>query len=82
MFKLIGKEHKVGNYQGKDYDNTVLHCMTELPNNAENDGFKVETKKVKATVKPYQAFIVGDFYETYYDNYGNVAVVNKIERKE
>lgn len=82
VIKVIGKERKVGTFQGNAYDNTSLYCMEELNSQNLHDGFKTHELKVKARVKPYDELVVGDYYEVYYDEYRNVAHLNKITRKE
>ena len=72
-FKVVGIERKVGEYQGRSYDNTVFHC-TYVKEQIE-DGVAVASVKVKSERidEPIQ---VGATVSFFYDQYGNVLQVN------
>lgn len=80
--KIIGKERISGTFNGNPYDNTMLYCMEELNTKNLHDGFKTHALKVRAKVAPYETLQVGDYYDVFFDEYKNVAHLNKIVRKE
>ncbi len=71
MYEIIGIEVRQGVYEGKAYDNTVLHT-TYKKENAENlMGLCVAVLKVKTAICP--TVKVGDCVVPLYDKYGNIA---------
>lgn len=71
MYKVIGKERRTGIYEGRAYDNTILHT-TYIKEDAENtEGECVATLKVKTALCP--AVSIGDCVDALYDKYGNIA---------
>ena len=80
--KIIGKQHKVGEYEKRAYDNTILVCVKPYAGEVEAEGCNVEIVKVKASVCAYENLHLGDEVEVYYDRYGNVAALNIIKAKE
>ncbi|MBQ8407720.1 MAG: hypothetical protein IJY39_02515 [Clostridia bacterium] len=72
-FKVVGIERKSGEYNGRPYDNTILHCS--YAKDGIEDGFAVASVKVK-TERIEAPIVVGDKVSFYYDQYGNVLQVN------
>ncbi len=72
MYTVVGKERKVGTYEGREYDNTVLHCMYEKE---KCDGQAVFAVKVK-TARLDEDVPIGAKVGFLYDQYGNVAKVD------
>ena len=72
-FKVVGIERKSGEYNGKSYDNTILHCS--YVKDGLDDGCAVAYVKVK-TERIVEPIAVGDKVSFYYDQYGNVLQVN------
>ena len=72
-FKIVGIERKVGEYQGRTYDNTVLHCTYEKEH--LDEGVAVSSIKIK-TDRIDEPLQVGDVVSFFYDQYGNVLQVN------
>lgn len=69
MYTVIGIERKVGKFEGRDYDNHVLHC-TYKKEGAQGEcvvAVKVKTERLEAPVT------IGDQVTFLYDQYGNVA---------
>lgn len=73
-FRVVGIERKVGEYNDRPYDNTIIHCT--YPKDGMIDGFAVASVKVKTERLGDDVFIVGDKVSFYYDQYGNVLRVN------
>lgn len=46
--KIVGVEHRSGNYKGFDYDNYIIHTFDESPFGACIAGGLTDTYKVKA----------------------------------
>lgn len=46
--KIVGVEHRTGNYKGFDYDNYIIHTVDESPFGACIAGGLTDTYKVKA----------------------------------
>ncbi len=72
-FTIVGMERKVGEYQGREYDNTVLHCTYEK--DSLLGGVAVLTIKVKSD-RIEEPLEIGDHVSFFYDQYGNVLQVN------
>ena len=72
-FKIVGIERKSGEYNGRAYDNTILHCT--YSKDGLEDGFACASVKVK-TERLEEPIVVGDKVSFYYDQYGNVLRVN------
>lgn len=75
MYTIIGIENKNGVYEGKAYNNNILHCT--YPKQGV-DGICVVSLKVKAVNCP--AVAVGDHIDVLYDRFGNVVHV-AVEQK-
>lgn len=73
MYQVVGIERKTGEYNGKQYDNTILYCG--YPKDGV-DGTAVEKFKIK-TAHFTENVIVGDMIGVHYDRFGNVAAVYK-----
>ena len=78
MENIIAVEHKIGNYQGHDYDNWVL-TTTQQPSGSDGKHFGVivNTHKIKAILlqeeyKKDPNQLIGKSPEIWYDRYGNV----------
>lgn len=71
MYKVIGKERRTGVYEGRAYDNTILHTTYTKENAEDVEGECVATLKVKTAVCP--AVHIGDSVDALYDKYGNIA---------
>lgn len=71
MYTVIGIEKRVGVYEGRAYDNTILHCTYEKPNATDVDGLCTAVLKIKTAICP--AVKLGDGVDPLYDRYGNVA---------
>lgn len=79
MYKVIGKEKRSGVYEGRAYDNTILHT-TYIKEDTENvEGECVATLKIKTALCP--AVHLGDCVEALYDKYGNIAHLSVISAK-
>ncbi len=72
-FKIVGMERKVGEYQGREYDNTVLHCTYQK--DSLLDGVAVSSIKVKSD-RINEPLQIGDVVTFFYDQYGNVLQAN------
>jgi hypothetical protein len=66
---VVGLGHKSGNYEGRDYDNTMVHCTYEDELVA---GVAVKTVKVKSRVFMESPCKVGDAVDFNFDEYRNV----------
>lgn len=78
MYKIIGIERRTGTYEGKNYDNMILH-VTYHKEAAEVKGECVATLKIKTALCP--ALNLGDSVDALYDKYGNVAHLSVIPCK-
>lgn len=79
--KIIGKQRRQGNYEGRDYDFTLATCIIE--HTADNtEGYKAENVKIRASVLPYDKINVGADVECLYDRFGNVASVTYINTEK
>lgn len=71
MYTIVGIEKRSGVYEGRAYDNTILHC-TYMKQDATNTlGLCVATFKVKSAICP--TVNLGDSVDPLYDRFGNVA---------
>ena len=87
IIKIIGVENKMGNFQGRDYDNLYLSVLypfaDELINQGKAFGNKVDTLKVKSSILPMEK--AHEFYsknttlEVYFDQYKNPVLFNPIK---
>ena len=68
MYTVIGIERKVGKYEGREYDNTILHCSYEKK---DVDGVCVVSIKVKTERIDYPLEL-GCTVSPLYDRFGNV----------
>lgn len=62
---VIGKQRKVGNYEGYDYDNTTIYATIE---GEKVEGLKCGEFKFK-TAKLPDSIGIGDTIEVYYNQY-------------
>ena len=72
MYTVVGVERKVGVYEGREYDNTILHCTY---NKDKCEGVAVCSVKVK-TSRLDEVVEVGASVSFLYDQYGNCARVD------
>ena len=72
-FTVVGIERKVGEYLGRKFDNTVLHC-TYVKDKMEA-GVACTSVKVKSE-RLDEPVAVGDRITFFYDQYGSVLKVN------
>ena len=72
MYTVIGIERKRGTYEGRAYDNTIVHATYEKASdeNVTVNGQCVVTFKSKTEVA--QSICLGDLVSPLYDRYGNV----------
>ena len=82
MLKLVGVQRKFGEYEGKNYDNVMLHCTQDCPTTPTIAGDTVEVIKIKA-VRIRDVFdglistdtdwrsLIGAELEVFYDRYGS-----------
>ena len=71
MYTIIGIEKRNGVYEGKAYDNTILHTTYKKEQSGSCEGLCVATLKIKTALCP--ALKLGDSVDPLYDKYGNVA---------
>lgn len=76
MYTVIGIERKIGNYEGYNYDNTLIHVSEPITRNG--DGVRCSTIKIK-TCNLDEVIELGFVIEPYFDKYHNCT---KIVRKE
>ena len=46
--KIVGVEHRTGNFKGFDYDNYIIHIVDDAPFGSCIAGARTDTYKVKA----------------------------------
>lgn len=78
VFQVIGKQRKIGVYEGKEYDNTMLYVTAETPNVT---GCFCTAVKAKTCYVPTNLEL-GDFVDVYYDRYGNAVAINILKKGE
>lgn len=81
IYKVLGKQHKTGEYQGKPYDNIMLYCSATHP---QVEGEMTAIIKAKTEIVP-DTLGVGDSVDVYYNAYGaveNIFLVKKGDKKE
>lgn len=83
MLTIIGVQRKTGEFQGREYDNIMIHCSEDNPSTPTICGNVCETLKVK-TSSIREAFdglvtcdsdwreLVGQKIRPYFDRYGKV----------
>lgn len=86
--KIIGIDHQIGNYEGRDYDNYNLYCVQAasksgqyglLPVRFQRNGKSrlycgVKAAYLHTLVAPDHIIdLIGKEVVFYFDNYGNVA---------
>ena len=80
--KIVGVEHRTGNYKGFDYDNYIIHTVDDAPFGARIAGELTDTYKVKAKAvrevfggeieqEDDFAKIIGRTAKIFCDKYGN-----------
>lgn len=90
MLKLIGVQRKYGTYEGKEYDNVMLHCINDNPSTPTVAGDACEIVKVKARMvrEVFGGLIstdhdwrelIGSTLEVFYDRYGNAQKVSILD---
>ena len=47
MLKIMGVQRQTGEFQGKQYDNIMLHCLNDQPSRPTIAGDVCETIKLK-----------------------------------
>lgn len=88
--KIVGVEHRTGNYKGFDYDNYIIHTVDEAPFGACIAGGLTDTYKVKAKavrevfggeIEQEKDFakIIGRTAKILCDKYGNPLQVELID---
>lgn len=90
MLNVVGVQEKIGNYQGVDYHNVMIHCINDYPL-VNCFGQTTETIKVKFALvkevfgKPMSSAdwqnLVGKAIKVTYNRFGNVDEVRIIESK-
>lgn len=53
MLKIMGVQRQTGEFQGKQYDNIMLHCLNDQPSRPTIAGDTCETIKLKTSEIPY-----------------------------
>ncbi|MBE6601229.1 MAG: hypothetical protein E7637_01825 [Ruminococcaceae bacterium] len=76
MYTIVGIERKKGVYDGREYDNTILHTTFEKDGKATVEGLCTQSFKVKTNICP--AVVLGDCVDFMYDRYGNVVHVSVV----
>ena len=69
MYEVIGIEKRVGVYEGRAYNNTILHT-TFTKDTAGVEGYCTAILKIKTSNCP--SVKLGDIVDPLYDKYGNV----------
>ncbi len=72
-FTVLGIKRKAGEYEGRSYDNTYLHCS--YFDDKMDEGVAVTTVKVKTDYID-EPISVGDKVRFFYDRYGNAVQVD------
>lgn len=78
MTRLVGIERKQGEYEGRPYDNHVLHCVTDEKTKAWVAGDMTFTVKIKSADFPLifdKDIECGDAIIISYNRFGNVEAV-------
>ena len=73
MYEVIGIEKREGVYEGKAYNNTILH-VTFTKDTPNAVGVCTAILKIKTSNLP--SVKLGDFVDPLYDKYGNVVYLN------
>lgn len=81
--KILGFEFKRGEYQGHNFDNTILYLAYPIEKNG--NGYKVDKCKCKTQIftdfVDSNNFDLDDIINTeiiaYYDKYGNITMIGK-----
>ena len=71
-YHVLGVERKQGEYEGRGYDNTYLHCAYE---NKNVNGLAVATVKVKTDVLDPTINYLDKDVTVYYNSYGKAELV-------
>ena len=78
--KIVGIEQKTGDYQGRQYNNFVIHCLEA--DNKVIGGYKCNTVKIKyanmvalCPVDQLNTWIGRTIVNVFYDKYGNAVNV-------
>lgn len=91
--KIVGIEHRTGNYKGFDYDNYIIHTVNDTPFGGSciaggiTDTYKVKARAVadvfSGRIKAESDFksIVGCSADILCDKYGNPVKVNILENE-
>lgn len=76
--KIVGIENKTGDFQGRTYNNYVLHCLEDDPKVV--GGLKCSTVKFKAqalsnivNLDEVNKLVGKEVLDVYYDKYGNAS---------
>ena len=81
MLKIVGVQRKSGEFQGKQYDNIMLHCLNDEPSTPTIAGDVCESIKLKASEISYSLgglvkndadyrALIGMGCVPFYDRYG------------
>jgi hypothetical protein len=83
MLSIIGVQRKIGEFQGKEYDNIMIHCQDDNPSTPTICGNTCEVLKVKTSQirEVFDGIVKGDAdwrdligqpIRPYFDRYGKV----------
>lgn len=92
MLKVIGVARKYGTYEGREYDNFMMHCVNDSPSVAMIGGSACEIVKIKAqnlrgvfgglvTSDKDWRDLIGAIVRVHYDRYGNPEEIEIVEQK-
>lgn len=73
-WEIIGFSSRKGEYEGKSYDNILVHCVREASEDYET-GSVCTTFKVRRSDLVDHMPSVGDIVTPYYDQYGRVVAL-------
>ena len=72
--KVVGLRHSTGEYNGRTYDNMLVHCTYE---SKEMEGLGAIVLKVKTDAFLNAPCKIGDMVEAVYNRFGNVVGIVK-----
>lgn len=89
--KVIGVLRKYGTYEGKEYDNFMMHCVNDAPSVAMIGGSACEIVKIKAqnlrsvfggviSSDADWRDLIGSKVRVHYDRYGNPEEIEILEQ--
>ena len=75
IYKILGYEHKKGEFNGRAYDNIVFYVGIDIDGEPDQAGGIRQTDKVKCSWKKYENEFLPDYIgkpvQVVYDRYGN-----------